>query len=299
MFGYVTPLKGELKVKDYERFKCYYCGLCVHIKNNFGNIPRMVLNYDMTFLGVLLDGISSDDVAVSKHICLLHPTQKKIIISNNKALSYAAAMNISLAYYKFIDNINDDKNLSDRIKSFVLSPYKKKFSKEIQHINDKISHCLCELSLLEDNKNFTSIDEICHPFSDLVGIILKDYPYVLNNDCDELRSCLYNLGYSLGKWIYLIDALDDLEDDMKKNKFNPINYLYNSDNLSYNSLIDLIKPRIEFTILNCGYVILDNFKNINFIRNKDIIQNTIELGLMDKYLKIINKTTENKGVNNK
>ncbi len=299
MFGYVTPLKGELKVKDYERFKCYYCGLCIHIKKHFGNMPRMVLNYDMTFLGVLLDGINPDDVNASKHVCMLHPTQKKVIISNNKALSYAAAMNISLAYYKFIDDVNDDKTLSGSIKSFALSPYKKKFSKDIQHINKKISACLYKLSVMETNKNFTSIDEICDPFSNLVAIILKDYPYALKDDCKELRNYLYNLGYSLGKWIYLIDALDDLEDDMKKNKFNPINYLYNSDNLSYNNLMELIRPRIEFTILNCGYAVVDNFKKINFIRNKDIIQNTIELGLMDKYLKIINKTSENKGVNNK
>ena len=62
MFGYVTPLKGEMKVKDFERFKCYYCGLCCHIKKQFGNIPRIALNYDMTFLGLLLDALSPDEV---------------------------------------------------------------------------------------------------------------------------------------------------------------------------------------------------------------------------------------------
>ncbi len=295
MFGYVTPLKGELKVKDFERFKCYYCGLCLHIKNSFGNIPRMSLNYDMTFLGVLLDGISPEELSVSKHICLLHPTLKKVVVCNNKALSYAAAMNISLTYYKFIDDANDDNDFSSRFKAFILSPYKKKFSKNISNINRKIANCLSELSALEQSKNFTSIDEICHPFSELVGIIFKSYPYKLNNDGTELRNNLYNLGYSLGKWIYLIDALDDLEDDMNKSKFNPIDFLYNSNNLSYNNLMDLIKERIEFTILNCGYTINENFKKIKFIRNEDIIQNIIELGLMDKYVKTINKTNQNRG----
>lgn len=61
MFGYVLPLKQELKIKDFNRFKSYYCGLCFHIKNDFGNIPRMALNYDMTFLALLLDGLSPDE----------------------------------------------------------------------------------------------------------------------------------------------------------------------------------------------------------------------------------------------
>ena len=216
MFGYVTPLKGEMKVKDFERFKCYYCGLCCQIKKNFGNLPRLSLNYDMTFLGLLLDGISPEDIKVSKHKCILHPTQKKIVIYNNEALSYASYMNISLVYYKFIDDINDDNNTLSKLKSYMLWPYKRKFPKAIESINSKIAQCLSDLSKLETSKNFSSIDEISHPFSNLVGIILKGYPGKLIDDSDKLRNTLYNFGYTLGKWIYLIDALDDLKEDMIK-----------------------------------------------------------------------------------
>lgn len=287
MFGYVTPLKAEMKVKNYERFKCYYCGLCYHIKKIFGNLPRTFLNYDMTFLGLLLDGLSNKELEIKKHRCMLHPSVKKIIITDNEALSYAAAINISLVYYKFIDDINDDNNLKSRFKATLLYPYQKKFSHSIVEINVKINSYLNELSLLEINKNFTSIDEICDPFSKLVAIVLKEYPFKLKDDCSQLREILYQLGYSIGKWIYLIDALDDLKSDMEKNKFNPINHLYNKNNLDYNEFIDSIKDRIEFTILNCGYTCINNLKKLNLTRNKDIIFNIIELGLMDKYLKII------------
>ena len=286
MFGYVTPLKAEMKVKDFARFKCYYCGLCCHIKKEFGNIPRMSLNYDMTFLGLLLDALNPEELEVSSHRCSLHPTEKKIVIANNKALSYAAAMNISLFYYKLLDDVNDDKSFKSKFFSIVLSPYKRKFGDSIVKINNDIKQCLNNLSILEDNKTFNSIDEICDPFSNLVGIILRDYPFELINDSPELRNTLYNLGYSIGKWIYLIDALDDLKADMEKGKFNPISFLYNKEFLTYNRFIEFIKTKIEFTILNCGYSAKENLEKLQLNRNEDILYNIIELGLMDKYISI-------------
>ncbi|WP_244833107.1 DUF5685 family protein [Clostridium sp. BJN0001] len=295
MFGYVTPLIPELKVKDYERFKCYYCGLCIHLKENFGNIPRLALNYDMTFLGILLDALSSDDVSVKKHVCILHPFSKKVVINNNKALLYAASMNVALFYYKLTDDYIDDKDILSKIKSMILSPYERKFSKEIDIINSEIKSNLLSLQKLEKNKNFNSLDEISDPFSKIVGIILKYYPYKLKDDSKELRNTLYNLGYCLGKFIYIVDALDDLEDDIKRSKFNPIQFLYNKDNIPYKTFIKQIKDKIDFIIYNCGYTINENLINLKLYKNKDILYNIIELGLMDKYKKITNhKTNEHK-----
>jgi hypothetical protein len=246
----------------------------------------MSLNYDMTFLGLLLDGLIPDELEVSSHRCFLHPGEKKIVITNNRALSYAAAMNISLFYYKLLDDVADDKNLKSRFFSIILSPYKSKFNSSIDKINKTVKDCLNKLSVLENNKSFNSIDEICDPFSNLVGIILRDYPFELINDSDELRNTLYNLGYSIGKWIYLIDALDDLKSDIEKDKFNPINYLFNKDGLVYDKFIEAIKPKIEFTILNCGYNAKSNLDKLQLNRNKDILYNIIELGLMDKYITV-------------
>ena len=90
MFGYVTPYKMELKIKDYEMFKAYYCGLCISIKNNFSNLCRMTLNYDMTFLGMLLDSLECSKHKYVVTRCIAHPMKKKPKVIDNKALDYAA-----------------------------------------------------------------------------------------------------------------------------------------------------------------------------------------------------------------
>ena len=103
MFGYVLPCKMELKMKDYEIFRSYYCGLCIAIKNNYGNLPRLVLNYYMTFLAILLDALNSDDRSVVNNTCIAHPIKKRTKIINNEAINYGAFANVVLAYYKLRD----------------------------------------------------------------------------------------------------------------------------------------------------------------------------------------------------
>lgn len=289
MFGYVTPLKSELKIREFNKFRGYYCGLCNSIKKQFGNIPRMSLNYDMTFLALFLQALTDEKEEADMLRCFVHPTKKKPTIINSLAIDYAANMNVSLFYYKMLDDFNDDRTLKSKASLIFLNPYQKKFSSKIKVINEKIEKSLKDLSILEKEKNFSSIDDICHPFAEIVGNIMMMYPNKLKNDSFDLREDLYSFGYSLGKWIYLIDALDDLKEDIEKGKFNPLNYLYNKDNISYDELLTKIKDRLEFNILNCAYTCREIFYKLPLNNNNDIIKNIIELGMMDRYIRIINK----------
>lgn len=295
MFGYVTPLKGELKIKDFAKFRSYYCGVCIGIKKRYGELPRLMLNYDMAFLSLLIDSLSKEDLIAVSERCIAHPIEKKPILINNSAINYAADMNFVLYYYKVKDDILDDNDIKSKFIELSLRPYFKKTSSEINFISNIIKEDLKVLSDFEKNLNFNSIDEISHPFSDIVGNILKLYPYRLENDSLDLREDLYNLGYTLGKWIYLIDALDDLEKDIKEKKFNPLNHIFNKENLSFEELFPLIRERIEFTLLNCSYNCLNIFNLLPIKRNNEIIKNVLELGMMDKYLSVTNKTSDNKG----
>lgn len=286
MFGYVTPLKPEMKIREFDVFKSYYCGVCMHIKDNFGNIPRMTLNYDMTFLGLLLDALEEARPSIDIKRCMAHPLNKKPMVISNKALDYAAAMNVSLIYYKLIDDVNDDKSFKSKMGALAISPYKRKFNRNVTKVNDIIEENLKNLSKLENEKKFNSIDEIAHPFSLIVAKILELYPEDFEDESEDLRFNLYDLGYALGKWIYLIDAMDDLKEDMEENKFNPIAFLYNKDNKSYEELLEEIKPRMEFTLLNCGASCKEVLDRLPIKRNKEILENIISLGMMDKYVKV-------------
>ena len=200
---------------------------------------------------------------------------------------------------KYFDDVNDDKSLKSKFESAALAPYKRKFNRNVTMINDIIEENLNMLSNLEKNKEFSSIDEISHPFSLIVAKILELYPEKVDDDCDELRYELYDLGYALGKWIYLIDALDDLKDDLNTNNFNPYNVLFNSNSLSFDELILSCINEIDFYISNCLVNCSDFLKIIPFKKHYSIIDNVINLGIINKYYEILNKipAIENNKIN--
>lgn len=283
MFGYIVPLKPELKIKDYYTFKGYYCGLCYTIKKQFGNIPRLFLSYDMTFLAIFLDGLSSDKIQTKKITCITHPFKEKSIIINNESLKYASDISIALAYYKQLDDVNDDNSIKSKILKNILSPYKHKLSPKINNSLLIIENNLKRLYNYEKDRKFSSLDEISDPFAIIVGKIIENYPYKLENDNDNLRNKLYNFGYFLGKWIYIIDAFDDLQKDIEDNKFNPINVLYNKNNEKYDTIKDNVKSITDMTLLNCGYSLSELINSLDFNKNKDILDNIINLGIINKY----------------
>lgn len=286
MFGYVTPLKDELKIREYQEFKSYYCGLCFHIKKHFGNLPRMILNYDMTFLALLLDSLSPQESFPTQKVCMTNPIKKKPVLLDNEALSYAAAMNVALVYFKLLDDQHDDHSLKSKTLALGLKPYKNKFPSSMNSIYTIIEQNLSALTLLEDYKNFSSIDEIAHPFSLIVAHIFKEYPCKIVNDDANTREHLFQFGYCLGKWIYIMDALDDLEKDMEKNKFNPLDFLYNKENLNFEALFPKIKDRVSFTLLSCASSVKEHLEALPLQRNESILHNIISLGMMDKYTQV-------------
>ncbi len=283
MFGYVTPCKMELKIKDYEKFKAYYCGLCKSIKINIGNLPRMALNYDMTFLAILLDSLNDIDPIYTKQKCGIHAFKGKVVIKNNSCLDYAAFCNTALSYYKFLDNVNDDNSVKSKIFSLLFKNYLKKvptdFKKHITHIEN----ILTNLYKLENNAVDSSIDSLAHHFADLTGFILSSY----NND--DNKESLYWLGYNLGKWIYIIDAFDDLKDDMSHDKFNAVNFCFNKDNLCYEEFSKQIQQRIDFILGTCAAQCMNTFKKLPIKKNEELLYNILQYGLLDKMDKVFKR----------
>lgn len=276
MFGYVTPCKMELKVKDYELFKSYYCGLCIALKNNSNNLCRMVLNYDMTFLAILIDSLNQDKNEFILNSCIAHPMKKRVKIINNRALDYASFCNIALVYYKLLDDYEDDVALTKKFLSLFLKKYIKS-NKDYMELLNIIEKNLLELNAIEKSKKSISIDEISDKFATITGFIISYY-YKNSDYCDAL----YDLGYNLGRWIYIIDAYDDLKDDMKKGNFNALNTSFNNNNLSYDDFLIKYRERIEFNLILSANSTLECLNKLPIVKNKDLLYNILQLGLMDK-----------------
>ncbi|MCM1990383.1 DUF5685 family protein [Oceanirhabdus seepicola] len=284
MFGYVLPCKMELKMKDYEIFRSYYCGLCIAIKNNYGQLPRLVLNYDMTFLAILLDSLNNEDRSIVNNACVMHPIKKRTKIIINKPLNYAAFSNVILAYYKLIDDVEDDRSLKSSIFSSMLKPYINKNNNEYEEVIENVKTNLNKLSSMEKENFSDNIDQISHPFADITGLIVS---YYYKNE--EFSENLYWLGYNLGKWIYIIDAWDDLKDDLEKGKYNPINAVFNKNNQNFNKFSEQIYLRIEDLLLSCGYNCTVNLKKLPLKKNIDLLDNILHLGLIEKMDKVYEK----------
>jgi hypothetical protein len=284
MFGYVTPCKMELKIKDYEKFKAYYCGLCRAIKKNFGNLPRLALNYDMTFLAVLLDSLNEDKINIKKEFCAFHPLEKRLVLIENSPLEYAAFCNVILTYYKLLDNTYDDNSKLSKVYSSILNIYLKKSPEKYKTNAAYIGNSLKELNSVEKNPAGKSLDELSHHFADLTGFILSSYSGEATNN-----EALYWLGYNLGKWIYIIDAFDDLEKDIKNEKFNALNSVYNTDNKTYEELLSFITDRIDFTLVSCAQSCLEFLSKLPITKNYELIHNILQFGLMEKMDKVFKR----------
>ena len=286
MFGYVTPCKMELKMKDYEKFGRTIAGLCKSIKKNIGNLPRFTLNYDMTFLAVLLDSLKDERTAYEKQVCIAHPAKKKVVIVDNDAIKYAAYFNTILSYYKLMDNYADDSSVKSLLLTAVLKPYMKNYPADILSLKVEVEKKLDGLSAMEASTSKRTFDEISHPFADLTGYILSEYS-------DENREELYWLGYNLGKWIYVIDAYDDLEKDMSGKKFNAIEAVLNKNKLGYAEFNDEVCERVDFLLTTCAGQCLDCLEKLPLKKNEELLHNILQYGLMEKIDKVFKRSCYN------
>ena len=163
MLGYVKIDKGELKVREYEVYCGYYCGICKSIGKRYGQIPRMVLSYDAAFLALTLASLDREPDLPSQEHCIAHHIQKKTVI-RNKAIDYAADVMLILAWYKILDDVKDEGKFSARAASLAFRRLRRKLLKKYPQLCSSVETRLKELSLLE-RENCPSLDAAAEAFS--------------------------------------------------------------------------------------------------------------------------------------
>lgn len=276
MFGYVVVNKPELKIKDFDKYQSYYCGLCQSLKNTHGKKSQLTLNNDLTFVGVLLTGLYEPKETRKKIRCPLHPVHVKHI-TTNACLDYASDMTIILTYYKLADDIQDENSVKSRIFQAVLHKEFLKVKDRYPEKVEKIKQQLEKINQLE-KENSQDLDLISGCFGHVMAEIMVYQDDIFKED-------LYNMGYYLGKFIYLIDAYEDIEDDLKNNQFNPL-----KEKFKNNDFEEYCYHILEMMISQSSFY----FEKLPIIENIEILKNIIYSGIWTKFELIKKKRMEEK-----
>lgn len=195
MFGYVTVCEPELKVKDLKKYRAYYCGLCRTLKEDYGFMGQMTLTYDMTFAVILLSSLYETIAKHEEHRCKVHPVKRQHMLWN-EITSYAAAMNVLLAYYHMEDDWQDDHKVSSLMTKSLIQGKAKKIIEKYPRQSESIRKSLEELGECE-HENSMDIDRAAGCFGRLMAEL-----FVWKEDIWE--KTLRKMGFYLGKFIYLM-----------------------------------------------------------------------------------------------
>ncbi len=249
MFGYVRPEKPILLMRDFALYKSVYCGLCKALGRRYGQISRAAVTFDMTFLAIVLMAFAPEDPRIREEGCILNPIKKKPIMVDNTILDYVADLSCLLAYASARDNALDDQPIRGTAETLLFLRAGKKAKRFQPEAACSISESLEALSELEKGEpSFEAASVFGRLISELTSIGFDVVAKLWQNrssengckmpsdqeeaqpispddtDGKETSFYRYMIGEAmraLGQWVYLIDAIDDLEKDRKKKNWNP------------------------------------------------------------------------------
>lgn len=284
MFGYILPDKPYLYLKDETLYNSLYCGICKSLKKETGQLSRFTLSYDMAFMSALAHNIMGVDVKIEKKRCIAHAIKKRPIAKPDEISLNLASLNVILAYYKLKDDVLDENK--GGFKSVVFKRAYKKAKKKYPELDFMVKTCYENLLSLEKN-NADGLDMVADPFAEMLKNIST---LIFKNKASDYTE---NLVYAIGKWIYLIDALDDYDKDVKRGSFNVFYNQYKCEN--YSGLIKNHERDIVFVFSTIFIQISENYSKIPMKYNTDLVNNIILRGIPNKTKQIIDKGKENNG----
>ncbi|MBR7132356.1 MAG: hypothetical protein IKD04_02380 [Clostridia bacterium] len=279
MFGYVRIAKPELRVREYEMYKAVYCSLCRDLGRRYGIISRFTLSYDFTFLALLNMALKPGCDGIERKRCAFNPFKKCNYCKNSSALQMPSAAAMIMLYYKLKDNLKDEKGFK-RLGVACLFPFfvlpHKKAAKSFPEIEKIVSCYITEQSEIEA-ENSASVDRAADPTAKALSQILM----LCSEDSTEKR-ILERLGYCIGRYIYILDAACDLEEDIKFKSYNVFK------NGLQGEAKQCIKERALPQIYFCINEAAKAFELLPIKKYKEILGNIIYLGLEDISKKELN-----------
>lgn len=271
MFGYVLANSAELTPNQQRRYRAFYCGLCHALGKRCGKLSQLTLSYDMVFLAMLLSGLYEPESAGGSARCPLHPTKRHDWLANS-IIDYTADMSVLLTYYNLLDKWEDDKNAASLAAAKVLAPKTREIARRYPRQSAAIHHCLSQLHRYEQTR-VQDLELAAGCFGNLMASL-----FCYRQDFWQPTLC--EMAGGMGKFIYLLDAYEDLPKDRKSGSYNPW--------LSYADRPDFEEHCREVLTLLMAQAAAA-FEKLPILQDQDILRNIIYSGIWTRYQSILEK----------
>lgn len=287
MFGYVRAYKPDMRVREYETYKAVYCTLCRQLGRSYGPLARMTLSYDFTFLALLHLSFSEGCTGFERKRCAFNPLKKcNYCKQTGESMDFAAAAAMIMLYYKIKDNIADSgfwKSLGYRLLLPLFSHARKKAGRLYPEVEALTARYIDDQRALEA-AGCAGVDRAADPTARALAALCS----MCGRD-DTQRRVLDRLGYCVGKWVYILDAAADLEDDRKSGGYNP--YLAGDPGITGSpegetAFIRDCRERAKATCNICVAEACKAFELLPVRRYEEILGNILYLGLPDSQKRV-------------
>ena len=276
MNGYITVYQPDLKFRDFYRYREYYCGLCRALGRKYRQSGRLSLSYDMSFLAILLDAVYDAPTEAVEFRCPLHPFRKKRA-RQNVFVDYAADMNLYMTGLKCLDDWRDDRNLIRGGFAVLLSGRMKRIEAAYPDKIGVIREAMEDLRRCEQAQS-TDFESAAGCFGRVSAELFR-----YGGLWDEQMA---RMGFYLGKYIYLLDAYDDLEEDLRKKRYNPLREISKEENYGI---------RIREILLTMISKSAEEFELLPADENLEILRNILYAGAWNSFEEAVRRKKTDPG----
>ena len=285
MFGFIRPVKDELRVREVHRFQEVYCGLCHAIRARYGRFHTFFLSYDMTFFALVL-GCTETDGAREKRRCDASPIRPRAACFGCAAIDRAADVSVLLNYHKLRDSVRDEsgpRRLAAGILLRLAGPGYRRAAGRLPEADREIAGCIDELAALEA-AGCDSIDRAADPTARLLAAAVPPTG-------DARERILRQLFYHTGRWVYLIDACQDLAGDLAHGGYNPVALRFGLVRADLSAAREALERTLERSLAD----ICTAFDLLGAQRDAGLIENIIWLGLPTVTRQVLDGTYQMNG----
>lgn len=270
MFGFIRPVKSELRVREADRFQQVYCGLCHAIRARYGRFYTLFLSYDMTFFALVAGAEREGTPPPCRKRCDAHPLLKRPCAAPDDALALAADVSVLLSYHKFRDSLADEKGAKRLLAWLLCGLGKRGYQRARARLPDadrEIVAALDDLQAIEREK-CPSMDRAADASARMTAAVVP-------RTGDARERVLRQMFYHIGRWVYLLDAAQDVAEDLEQGNYNPVVLRYDLRTPDLTEIKDALERTLERSLADVCMA----FDLLDAQRDAELIRNIIFLGM--------------------